>query len=109
VPFIEIWARMGEPGSDPSSWRDVPLAPALLTAADMDVTALRFTIDARNAKVSRRRRNPNLVYGTFPFAVVNGDQHVPVPLNAVSPPGVAQPTIPQGRSIPLGSVQVMRS
>src|SRR5579859_7333296 len=27
-PFIEVWARIGEPGSDPSSWRDVPLTPA---------------------------------------------------------------------------------
>jgi hypothetical protein len=31
-PFIEIWARLGEPGSDPSIWRDAPLTPTLLAA-----------------------------------------------------------------------------
>jgi hypothetical protein len=108
-PFIEIWARLGEPGSDPSTWRQAPLTPALLAAAGSDVSALRFTIDARNAKVSRRRRDPNLVYGTFPFVVISGDQHAPVPLHAVSPPGGPRLMIPQGRSIPLGSIQVPRS
>ena len=108
-PFIEVWARIGEPGSDPSSWRDVPLTPALLAAQGLDVSALRFAIDARNAKVARRRQNPDLVYGTFPFVVVPGDQHQQVPLNAVSPPAAAQPMIPAGRSIPIGSVQVIRA
>ena len=51
-------------------------------------------------------RNPDLIYGTFPFVVISGDNHQPVALHAVSPPGVAQPLIPPGRSIPLGSVQV---
>jgi len=23
-PFIEVWARLGEPGSDPRTWRDAP-------------------------------------------------------------------------------------
>src|SRR5580704_18042895 len=108
-PFIEIWARLGEPGSDPSTWRDAPLAPSLLATAGIDPSALRFTIDARNAKASRRRRNPDLIYGTFPFVVISGDNHQPVALHAVSPPSVAQPLIPPGRSIPLGSVQVLRS
>jgi len=108
-PFIEIWARLGEPGSDPSTWRDAPLTPSLLATAGIDPSALRFTIDARNAKASRRRRNPDLSYGTFPFVVISGGNHQPVALHAVSPPGVAQPLIPPGRSIPLGSVQVLRS
>ena len=108
-PFIEIWARLGEPGSDPSSWRDAPLTPTLLVAAGADPSALHFTVDARNAKAARRRRNPDLIYGTFPFVAIGGDQHQPVPLQAVSPPGVAQPLIPPGRSIPIGSVQVLRS
>jgi hypothetical protein len=85
------------------------LTPTLLAAAGTDVSALRFTIDARNNKAARRRRNPSLAYGTFPFVVIRSDQHQPVPLQAVSPPGVAQPMIPVGRSIPIGSVQVLRS
>jgi hypothetical protein len=36
----------------------------------------------------RRRRNPDLIYGTFPFVVISGDNHQPVALHAVSPPGV---------------------
>jgi hypothetical protein len=108
-PFIEIWARLGEPGSDPSIWRDAPLTPTLLAAAGADPSALRFTVDARNAKAARRRQTPDLVYGTFPFVMIGGDEHQPVPLQAVSPPGVLQPLIPPGRSIPIGSVQVLRS
>ena len=107
-PFIEVWVRLGEPGSDPSTWHDAPLTQTLLTAEGLDPSALRFTIDARNAKVARRRRDANLTYGTFPFVDISGDQHQPVALHAVSPPGVAQPLIPVGRFIPLGSVQVLR-
>jgi hypothetical protein len=59
-PFIEIWARLGEQGTDPSTWRDAPVTPSLLATAGIDPSALRFTIDARNAKASRRRRNPDL-------------------------------------------------
>jgi hypothetical protein len=76
-PFIEIWARLGEPGSDPSTWRDAPLTPTLLAAAGADPSALRFTVNARNAKAARRERNPDLMFA--------------------------------GRSIPIGSVQVLRS
>jgi hypothetical protein len=108
-PFIEVWARMGEPGSDPQTWRDTPLTPALLKAAGLDVSALSVTIDARNNKVARRRRNPALTYGTFPFVVTSGDHHDPVPLLAVSPPATGEPMIPPGRSIPLGTVQVLRA
>jgi len=39
-PFIEIWARLGEPGSDPSTWRDAPLTPSLLATAGLDPSAL---------------------------------------------------------------------
>ena len=34
---------------------------------------------------------------------------MPVPLNASSPPGVTRRMVPAARSIPLGSVQVLRS
>jgi hypothetical protein len=108
-PFIEIWARLGEPDSDPSSWHEEPLTPALLAGHGADESALLFRIDARNTKASRRRSNPNLTFGTFPPVEIRGNQHRPTPLNAVNPPGVAQPMIPVGRTIPLGSVQVMRS
>ena len=75
-PFIEIWARLGEPGSDPSTWRDAPLTPALLAAAGTDASALRFTVDARNAKAARRRRNPASGLWHLP---VRGDPRRPAP------------------------------
>ena len=59
------------------------MTPSLLATAGTDPSALRFTIDARNAKASRRRRNPDLIYGTFPFVVISGDNHQPVALHAV--------------------------
>ena len=108
-PFVEVWARLGEPGSNPSTWRDAPLTPALLAGFGASEASLRFTIDARNVKAARRRRNADLRYGTFPPVEIRGDQHVPVPLNGSSPPGVTRRMIPAARSIALGSVQVLRS
>jgi hypothetical protein len=108
-PFIEVWARMGAPGSDRASWSEVPLTEALLKAAGGDRSALTFTVDAHNAKAARRVPNPDLTYGLFPSAQIRGDRHDPVALLAVNPPAVARPMIPQGRSIPLGAVQVIRA
>jgi hypothetical protein len=107
-PFIEIWARVGDPGSDRSTWRDEPLTSTLLSREGADESALRFVIEARNAKAARRRQDANLMFGTFPPVEIRGDQHMPVPLRATSPPFAAQPMIPPDRPIPLGSVQVIR-
>ena len=99
-PFVEVWARLGEPGSNPSTWRDAPLTPALLAGVGASNASLHFTIDARNVKAARRRRNPDLRYGTFPPVEIRGDQHVPVPLNASSPPGVTRRMIPAAAASP---------
>jgi hypothetical protein len=107
-PFIEVWARIGEPGSDRASWSEVPLTEAMLRQAGGDRAALSFAIDARNTKAARRADDPNLVYGLFPSMQIAGDDHRPTALNAVSPPGAARPMIPPGRQIPLGFAQVVR-
>jgi hypothetical protein len=107
-PFVEIWARLGEPGSDEATWRDAPLTEALLTTFAADRSAITFTIEARNLKAARRAQNPDLAYGLFPSLSIRGDQHAPVPLLAVSPLGAAKPMIPPDRHIPLGFVQVLR-
>ncbi len=107
-PFVEIWARLGEPGSGEARWRDVPLTEALLARFAADRSAVTFTIEARNLKAARRAQNPDLAYGLFPSLVVRGDRHMPVALLAVSPPGAARPMIPPDRHIPLGFVQVIR-
>src|SRR5258707_491195 len=107
-PFLEIWARLGEPGSDEATWHDVPLTEALLASFGADRSAVTFTIDAQNLKASRRARNPELAYGLFPSLTIRGDQHVPVALLAASPPGVATPMIPPDHHVPLGFVQAIR-
>lgn len=108
-PFVEIWVRLGEPGSASSTWRDARLTPTLLAGFGANEASLRLTVDARNAKAARRRRNPDLRFGTFPPVEIRGDHHAPVPLSGVTPPGATRRMIPSGRSIPLGSVQILRS
>lgn len=108
-PFVEVWARLGEPGSAPASWREAPLTPELLARFGAGEAALSFEVEARNSKVERRTMNPALAFGTFPKLVIAGTNHDPVAINAVSPPGVPRRMIPTGRFIRLGALQVMRS
>lgn len=107
-PFVELWARVGEPGSDAATWRDVPVTEGLLAGFQLGLKDLSFKIDARNAKAARRTSNPALAYGLFPPVEVAGDQHGRVPLEATSPPSVPNPMIPAGRSIALGAVQICK-
>ena len=66
-PFFELWAMMGEPNSNQTTWREVPLTPALLTQQGTSLSNLVITIDAQNHKASRRTGNPELRFGTFPL------------------------------------------
>jgi hypothetical protein len=109
APFFEIWALIGERGSPRSRWHPVPLTPALLQKYGTDESALTIEVDAKNRKAARRMTNPDLVYGTFPPVSVRGDDHDAHTLFATNPSAVAIPMIPAGRSIPLGSIQVIRS
>jgi hypothetical protein len=110
-PFFELWALVGESGSAPATWREVPVTPALLTQQGATLNNLVFRIDAKNLKAARRTSNPELRFGTFPPLEVRADNHSPTPILAVSPPGVAaaRRMIPANRNIPLGSFQVMQS
>ncbi|MFZ6712266.1 hypothetical protein [Undibacterium sp. TC9W] len=109
APFFEIWARMGEPGSAESSWTDVPLTPALLKRFKIPLANLSLEVNAQNHKAARRASNPLLRFGTYPPVVVRADNHANTPLLAVSPPTAANPMIPTGRNIPLGSIQFLLS
>jgi hypothetical protein len=110
-PFFELWAFVGEPGSAPATWKEVPVTPALLTQHGATLNDLIFRIDAKNFKAARRTSNPELRYGTFPPLEVRADNHTPIPILASSPPEVpaARRLIPANRNIPLGSFQVMKS
>lgn len=108
-PFFEIWALMGEPQTDPSTWQVVPLTPALLQSQGASTSDLVLHLDAVNAKAARRRNDPSLRFGTFPPLEVRANQLTPAPVLGVSPTGIANPMVPAGRSIPMGTVRFMRS
>jgi hypothetical protein len=107
APFFELWGLNGEDGSDPATWVQIPLTSDLLNS--LGGTFL-LTVDARNSKAARRARNPNLAFGTFPPITITSDNHSPMALVGVSPPGLVRPMIPRdSRGILLGSVQLLRS
>jgi hypothetical protein len=109
APFFEVWARVGKAGSRPSSWRDVPLTPALLAQSGGSLSDLVLEVNAKNLKAARRTGNPELGFGTYPALRIAADAHTPVSLLATSPSGARTPLIPVGNNIPLGSVQMIRS
>jgi hypothetical protein len=107
-PFFELWALMGAPGSAPDTWRGVPVTPALLSQQGASESNLTLRIDAHNLKAARRTGNPALGFGTTPPVEIAGNDHGPHVLSAISP-GRNPRMIPSGRSIPLGSVQMLQS
>jgi len=109
APFFEVWALVGEDGSPASTWREVPVTPVLLAKEGAAESSITIRVDAKNRKAARRVNDANLVFGTFPAVSMRGDEHTPAVLRGVSPPVIASPMIPRGRSIPLGSLQIMRS
>jgi hypothetical protein len=107
-PFFELWALVGAPGSAPDTWRETPITPALLSQHGASVSSLTLRIDARNLKAARRTGNPAHGFGTSPPVEIAGDDHGAHVLFGTSP-GRNPRMIPSGRSIPLGSVQMLRS
>jgi hypothetical protein len=109
-PFLEVWARVGEAGSDPSMWTDEPLTPDLLASNGGALSKLVFTVNAKNFKASRRTGNDELQYGTFPPVQVTGDNHTSIPILGASPSAVpaSRRMIPASQPIPLGSFQVLK-
>lgn len=108
APFFEVWARVGD-APDPQSWTDMPLTAALLGEAGRTLADVELEVSAFNRKAAFRMNNPDLVFGTFPAVAVAADDNDRVALSGVSPPSAATPMIPPGRSIPLGSLQWLRS
>jgi hypothetical protein len=110
-PFLELWASIGEPGTNPRTWHDVPLTSALLKKHGASFKDLVITVDAKNFKASRRTNEPGLQFGTFPLLSTTADRFTALPILAVSPPDVPadRKMIPDGKSIPLGFFQVIKS
>jgi hypothetical protein len=109
APFYEIWVRLGDAGTAPASWRDAPLTPALLQAQGRTLADLQIKVTAQNLKAARRTANPDLGFGTFPPLTISATDNSRVAIHGTSPPSAQTPMIPAGRSIPLGSVQILRS
>jgi hypothetical protein len=107
-PFFELRALVGAPGSAPGTWRETPVTPALLSQHGASPSNLTLKIDAHNLKAARRTGRPALGFGTGTPVEIRGDDHSSHVLLGTSP-GPNPRMIPSGRSIPLGSVQVMRS
>lgn len=108
-PYFEIWGLFGEPQSDDTTWKAVPLTPKLLQDHGAATSNLLVRFNAINAKAGRRRNSSNLRFGTFPPQELRGNQLTGVAVLGVSPPGVVSPMIPVGRNIPLGRLQFIRS
>jgi hypothetical protein len=107
-PFFELRALVGAPGSAPDTWRETPVTPALLSQHGASPSDLALRVDAHNLKAARRTGNPALGFGTATPVQIAGDDHGSHVLFGTSP-GPNPRMIPSGRSIPLGSVQMMRS
>ncbi|MGI9000918.1 MAG: hypothetical protein ACR2GH_04555 [Pseudonocardia sp.] len=106
APFLELWALVGD--GPEASLPATPVTPELLAANGAAAADLTFSASAMNRKAQRRTGRPELRYGTFTPVTVRSDDHAPAVLRAVSPPDATRPMIPTGRSIPLGSLQVLR-
>jgi hypothetical protein len=107
-PFFELWAMVGAPGSAQDTWRETPVTPALLARFGASESDLTLRIDAHNLKAARRTGKSKHGFGTTPPVDITGDEHGSHVLFATSP-GPNPRMIPSGRSIPLGSVQIVRS
>jgi hypothetical protein len=107
-PFVELHVWLGEPGSDPSTWREAPLTPDLLAATGVGLDAVALKVSAANLKAARRIGDPDLAYGTAEPVTIAGNMHGFVPLAGVSPRFAARPMIPLDRNIPLGGIQILR-
>src|SRR5882757_5182532 len=106
APFYEIWARVGDAGG---TLREVPLTPALLQANGFALATLQLKITAQNLKAARRTGNKQLAFGTFPPLTISATNNSRVAILGTSPATAPNPMIPAGRSIPLGSIQFLRS
>ncbi|QCB47666.1 hypothetical protein [Hydrogenophaga sp. PAMC20947] len=109
APFFEIWARLGEAGSDAGTWTEAPLTNELLASDGLSINSLRLSVTARNRKAARRSGDESHAFGNWQPLVIAGNDSTVKTIEGTSPPGTPVPMIPPGRPIPLGTVQMLRS
>jgi hypothetical protein len=109
-PFVELHAWLGEPGSGADTWHEAPLTPELLSGFAVTVSAITLTVTAMNRKAARRRRDQDLVFGTFPPGRCprRSDRIRAVACHQPIPPNARRAMIPLGH-IPLGGIQMLKS
>lgn len=108
APFVELWCDVGDDG-DTENWERQPLTKSILAEHGLNASNITFKARAMNMKAARRTGNPNLNYGTVLSVTVRGGEHQQKALlgESLAAPG-AEKMIPEGRSIPLGLIQMIR-
>ncbi len=109
APFFEVWARVGESGSDAGTWTEAPLTNELLASDGLSISSLRLRVTARNRKAARRSGDESHAFGNWQSLLIAGNDSTVRTIEGTSPPGTPVPMIPPGRPIPLGTVQMLRS
>ncbi|MEV7523831.1 hypothetical protein [Streptomyces sp. NPDC091371] len=84
--------------------RTGPLTEAVLTEFGLTLADLRWEVAVANLKAHHYTQSDG--DRVEALTEVRGNDHTPRPLAGGSPQGVADPLLPAGRSLPLGSVQV---
>jgi hypothetical protein len=102
APFFELhgrWTLDGEPGSG-------PLTAEILAAFGLTAADLRWEVEVANLKAYHYTLDDGDRISAR--VAVTGDDTAPRPLRGTSPAGAGRPLVPEGRHIPLGSIQLTR-
>lgn len=101
-PFFEVHAAWTVGGERHTG----PLTTEVLAAAGTELAAVRWEVEVANLKAHHCTLSPgDRIEAAVELA---GDDHLRRPLEGRSPQGADRPLVPQGRHVPLGSVQVIR-
>ena len=102
-PFFELWCtRVDAEGEEV----DAPVTVDVLRGADLELADVAWTVEVANLKAYHMSQAPGDQVRAQ--VTLKGDDGVRRPLNGVSPQVVGEPLIPEGQSVPLGSVQLSR-
>ncbi len=105
APFFELWAIVRD--GDTSERSERPMNLALMKELGVTPSHFGFNVTAANRKAERRTGSPTEAF--IARVHINGDNHEPCQLLAISPHTSGQvPLVAADHPIPLGSVQVIR-
>src|SRR5262245_13176277 len=104
APFFELWGRFQDEDGNTSN---APLTLSTLDKLGVSPSDIRYEITAANRKAARRTDAANCSF--IAREVINGDDHKPRELRAISPHTSGQePLVRPEKPIPLGTFHVVR-